>query len=96
MPALLTRWSKRSRCQCSRSTRLTCAAKSAKRTAVGDVELQRHGASALRLDLLADLGRLLGAAAVGDDDIDAALGELQCSVLAEAAAGAGDEGNGSR
>ena len=35
----------------------------------------------------------VAALAVGEDDVDAAGGELQCGVAAEAAAAAGDQGD---
>jgi len=64
--------------------------------AVGDVELQRDGAPAERLDLAHHRVRLLLVALVGEHDVGALLGELQRDAAAEAAAAAGDDGYGGR
>ena len=60
--------------------------------AVADVELQRHRLAALGLDLpRRRAAASLAPAAIGEDDVDAAVGEVERHALAEAAAAAGDE-----
>src|SRR5690606_8667368 len=60
----------------------------------GDVERQRRAAPADRLDPGDDVARLVGVGAVGEDDVEAGLGEGKGRLAAEAAVGAGDECGG--
>lgn len=58
------------------------------------VERERGGTTACGLDLGDGRLRLVGARTIGEDDVDALAGEVERGVAAEAAAAAGDEGDG--
>ena len=58
---------------------------------IGDIERQHRGLAALRFDLQLQRLGFCCAAAVGADDVDAALGKVKRHVAAKATAGAGDE-----
>ena len=59
---------------------------------VADVEFERDGAAAERLDFFFEVGEMFALAA-GEDEIGAGFGESASEVLAETAAGAGDDGD---
>ena len=61
------------------------------RTRVGHVEPEGEGGAPEGSDLGAGVRGVLLVVAVGDDDVEAAAGEVQCGVAAEAAAAAGDQ-----
>ncbi|MNL20244.1 hypothetical protein D3C87_1414820 [compost metagenome] len=58
---------------------------------LSNIELQHGGAAAEAFNFRDQGLRLIGAAVVGADDVDALGGQMQRGVLAEAAAGAGDQ-----
>ncbi|MNV65079.1 hypothetical protein D3C71_1577550 [compost metagenome] len=64
-----------------------------KALAVAHIEAQRHGAAAQGLDLRHDLLRRAGVVLVGDDQLHALGRQMQRGAAAQAAAGAGDQGN---
>ncbi|MNE00851.1 hypothetical protein D3C80_932740 [compost metagenome] len=61
--------------------------------AFADIQLQHDGTPAVFLDFRGHCPGFVGLAAIGTDDVDALGGEMQGGVLAEATAGAGDEGD---
>src|SRR5690606_24914669 len=66
---------------------------SVERRAIGDVERERRRTAALTLDVRHDLRGGIALPAVGQDHVRALVGEVQCHVPAEPAAGTGDDGN---
>lgn len=58
------------------------------------VQRQSHGAAAQRLNLRHDGLRLSGLAAVSQDDVSALRGQVQGHAFTQAAAAAGDDGDG--
>ena len=91
MPPLLTRKSNVSRSQVAQERARTASANASKLATSPTSSCSATALAAERLDLGDDVGGLVGVAAVGEDHVDAAAGEVQRGAAPDAAVAAGDE-----